>query len=149
MKARQLLVAVAFCAATALWSSSVYSQTKDEKKPAGDKPAAAQPPAAKPADKPAGDKPAAPAAAKPGDKPAGDKGGGEGGRRDLLPSGVGVFNGLGELPDHPLFNLIDLGAEINIQQALQLFADYRFLTQAKYLRPAPSPYFIIDQRLRK
>ena len=76
MKARQLLVAVAFCAATALWSSSVYSQTKDEKKPAGDRPAAAQPPAAKPAAKPAGDKPAAPAAAKPGDKPAADKGGG-------------------------------------------------------------------------
>ena len=71
MKVRHLFVGAAFCAATALWSSSVYSQTKDEKKPAGDKPAAAQPPAAKPADKPAGDKPAAPAVAKPGDKPAG------------------------------------------------------------------------------
>jgi Protein of unknown function (DUF1579) len=77
MKVRHLFVGAAFCAATALWSSSVYSQTKDEKKPAAAKPAAAaQPPAAKPADKPAGDKPAAPAAAKPSDKPAGDKGGG-------------------------------------------------------------------------
>ena len=72
MKVRRVLVGAAFCAATALWSSSVYSQTKDEKKPAGDKPAGAQPPAAKPV----GGKPTAPTAAKPGDKPAGDKGGG-------------------------------------------------------------------------
>ena len=79
MKVRRVLVGAAFCAATALWNSSVYSQSKDEKKPAGDKPAAVQPPAAKPAYKPSGDKPAAPAAAKPGDKPAADKGGGAGG----------------------------------------------------------------------
>src|SRR3989304_2214771 len=45
MKVRRVLVGAAFCAATALWSSSVYSQTKDEKKPAGGKPAGAQPPA--------------------------------------------------------------------------------------------------------
>src|SRR3972149_3039950 len=63
MKACKLWVAVAFCTATALWSSSVYSQTKDEKKPEAAKPTAAtQPPGAKPADKPAGDKPAPPAA---------------------------------------------------------------------------------------
>lgn len=55
MKARYLMIGAAFCAATAMWSNAVYSQAKDEKKPAADKPAAAQPPAAKPA----GDKPAA------------------------------------------------------------------------------------------
>jgi len=76
MKVRHVLVGAAFCAATAFWNNSAFSQTKDDKRPAGEKPAAAQPPAAKPADKPAGDKPAAPAAAKPGDKPAADKGGG-------------------------------------------------------------------------
>jgi len=67
MKVRRLIFGAAFCAATALWSSSAYSQTKDEKKPEAAKPAAAtQPPAAKPADKPA--TATAPAAAKPGDK---------------------------------------------------------------------------------
>jgi len=60
MKVRSVLVGAAFCAATAFWNSSAFSQAKDEKKPAGDKPAGAQPPAAKPA-----------AATKPGDKPAG------------------------------------------------------------------------------
>lgn len=75
MKVRHLFVGAAFCAATALWSSGVYSQTKDEKKPEAAKPAAAtQPPAAKPADKPATATP--PTAGKPaGDKPA--AGGGE------------------------------------------------------------------------
>jgi len=62
MKARQLWVAVAFCAATAMWNSAVYSQTKDVKKPGGDHPTTA--------------KPAAPGVAKPGDKPATDKNGG-------------------------------------------------------------------------
>jgi hypothetical protein len=53
-----LLLAVAFCAASAL-GRAAYAQAKDEKKPA-EKPAAAQPPAAKPAEKPA-------TAAKPAD----------------------------------------------------------------------------------
>ena len=68
MKVRHLFVGAAFCAATALWSSSVYSQTKDEKKPAAEKPAPTPPPAAKPA-------PTAPptAAPKPGVTAAGDK----------------------------------------------------------------------------
>ncbi len=57
MKVRQVLVGAAFCAATALWSGVLYSQTKDEKKPAGEKPAM-------------------PAAEKPGDKPKTDTGGG-------------------------------------------------------------------------
>jgi hypothetical protein len=86
MKLRTLLVALGFCLGTALWSTSVLAQTKDEKKPAekpaekpadkpADKPAApaakpAEPPAAKPADKPATPAPAAPAVAKPADKPA-------------------------------------------------------------------------------
>jgi len=66
MKVGHLFAGAAFCAASALWSNAVYSQTKDEKKPA----AATQPPAAKPSDKPATATP--PAAAKPaGDKPAG------------------------------------------------------------------------------
>jgi len=66
MKARKLGVAVAFCAATALWNSAVYSQTRDEKKPAAAKPAASTAPAAaKPADKPAYATP--PTAAKPAD----------------------------------------------------------------------------------
>jgi len=51
MKVRHVLVGAAFCAATALWNSALFSQTKDEKKPSGDKPAAA-----KPSDKPAADK---------------------------------------------------------------------------------------------
>ena len=70
MTVRILLVGAAFCAATSLWNSSVYSQTKDEKKPEAAKPAAAaQPPAAKPGDKPATATP--PTASKPaGDKPA-------------------------------------------------------------------------------
>jgi len=66
MKVRNLFVGASFCAATALWNSAVYSQTKDEKKPAADKPVPTAPPAAKPAPatppasaKPAGDKPAA------------------------------------------------------------------------------------------
>lgn len=71
MKVRHLIIGAAFCAATVLWNSAVYSQTKDEKKPEAAKPAAAtQPPAAKPADKPATTTP--PAAG----KPAGDKAGG-------------------------------------------------------------------------
>jgi len=70
MKSRKLLIAVAFCAATALWNSAVYSQAKEEKKPEAAKPALATPPAAKPADKPAAATP--PAAGKPaGDKTAG------------------------------------------------------------------------------
>ncbi len=47
MKVRNVLVGAAFCAATALWNSSAFSQAKDEKKPAGDKPATAQPSPAK------------------------------------------------------------------------------------------------------
>jgi hypothetical protein len=83
MKVRSVLVGAAFCTATALWSSSVYSQTKDEKKPAAAKPKLVKPiPPPKatidtwrpPEDNQAGDKPAdekpAPAADKPGDKPA-------------------------------------------------------------------------------
>ncbi len=73
MRVHRLWVGAAFFAATTLWNSAVNSQTKDEKKPAGEKPAAAQPPAVKPA----GDKPA-PAAAKPGDKPAAGAPGGAG-----------------------------------------------------------------------
>ncbi len=52
MKVRNLFFGAAFCAATVMWNSSVYSQAKDEKKPAAEKPAAAQP--AKPGDKAAG-----------------------------------------------------------------------------------------------
>jgi len=48
MKVRNVLVGTVFCAATAFWNSSAYSQAKDEKKPAP-----AQPPATKPAEKPA------------------------------------------------------------------------------------------------
>ncbi len=69
MKLRGLLVGAALCAATAMWSSAVYSQAKDEKKPEAAKPAPTAP-AAKPADKPA-----TPPAAKPGDKPAAPAGG--------------------------------------------------------------------------
>lgn len=67
MKVRSVLVGAAFCAATALWSSSVYSQTKDEKKPVSSKPKLVKPvppPKAKvdtwhpPEDSQAGDKPA-------------------------------------------------------------------------------------------
>ncbi len=66
MKVRHWIVGAAFCAATALGNSAVFSQAKDEKKPA----AATPPPAAKPADKPATTAP--PTAGKPaGDKPAG------------------------------------------------------------------------------
>jgi len=78
MKSSQLLIAVAFCAAMALWNSAVYSQAKDEKKPEAAKPAAATPPAAKPTDKPAAVTP--PAAA----KPAGEKAGGGGEAESML-----------------------------------------------------------------
>jgi hypothetical protein len=63
------------CTATALWSSTAYSQTKDEKKPEAAKPAATtQPPAAKPADKSATAAPPT-AATKPGANPAAPAGG--------------------------------------------------------------------------
>jgi hypothetical protein len=68
MKARGLLIGVAFCAASVV-GSTAHSQAKDEKKPAADKPAAGTqpPPPVKPADKP--ESPPTPSAAKPADKP--------------------------------------------------------------------------------
>jgi len=61
VKVQEMFIGAALCGAIA-WNSPVYSQAKDEKKPAADKPTASQPQPTKPAD----GKPA-PATRKPAD----------------------------------------------------------------------------------